>query len=375
MGIRFTNGGFLTTIQDAGRVGYQESGVTPAGAMDARSLKLANILAGNEPGEGALEITMMGPMFTFTSDNVIAVTGGNLGPKINGKDIPMYQAVRAKKGDAMSFSGMRSGIRAYVAFAGGLDVPVIMGSKSTHLKSKLGGYEGRRLETGDTVEFAAPRTELPNFDKRRIKAEDFKNDVTLRVVMGPQDDCFTENGIAAFLGTEYTLTNEADRMGLRFEGQEIGHVNGGDIITDGIGFGAVQVPSHGRPIIMMADHQTTGGYTKIASVISVDLPKAAQLRPGSRVRFEKVSIGEAQDLYVEELARLKELDGRLNSVKGKTPARAEEAVALAAAMAAADGGPCGVKRKYRVVVDGEEFTVELEPRVKGLRHYCTRSGQ
>lgn len=367
MGIQFANGGFLTTIQDAGRVGYQDSGVTTAGVMDTRSFKTANILVGNNPNEGVLEITMMGPMFTFTADNIIAVTGGNLGPKLNGRDIPMYQAVLAKKGDTMSFMGMKSGTRAYVAFAGGLDVPLIMGSKSTYLKSKLGGFEGRKLGTGDTVAFTAPKTTLPNFAKRKTEAEEFKANVTLRVVMGPQDDYFTEKGLATFLGSEYTLTNEADRMGLRFEGDLIEHVNGGDIITDGIGFGAVQVPSHGNPIIMMADHQTTGGYTKIASIISVDLPKAAQLRPGSKVKFEKISIEEAQDLYLEEKERLEQLAETFDHVEVKAPPKEKEAIALAAATAAAGDGYYSVKKKYRVVVDGEEFIVDLESQMKGLR--------
>ena len=305
MGIKFANGGFITTIQDMGRTGYQEFGVPAAGVMDTMAFRKANILVGNDENEAALEITLMGPMFTFTSDNIIAVTGGNLGAKLNGKDIPMYQAVLAKKGDTMSFMGIKSGSRAYVAFAGGLDVPVVMGSKSTHLKSNLGGFEGRKLGPGDEIEFTAPKTALPNMSKRTVPADDYsKASCTLRVILGPQDDCFTEAGIKTFLSSTYTLTNEADRMGLRFEGEKIEHKNGGDIITDGISFGAVQVPSHGQPIVMMADHQTTGGYTKIAGIISADLPKAAQLKPGCKVNFQQVSVEEAQDIYVKELEEL-----------------------------------------------------------------------
>lgn len=368
MGIKFANGGFLTTIQDAGRTGFQEAGVTVAGVMDTRSYKLANILVGNEGTEAVLEVTLMGPMFEFTSDNIIAVTGGNLGPKLNGKDIPMYEAVLAKKGDTMSFMGIKSGSRAYVAFAGGLDVPLVMGSRSTHLKSKLGGLEGRKLGAGDVIEFLSPKSDLPNFAKRKTAAEDFgASAYTLRIVPGPQDDCFTDKGMDTFLGNDYTLTNEADRMGLRFEGEVIEHKNGGDIITDGIGFGAVQVPSHGQPIIMMADHQTTGGYTKIASVISVDLPIAAQLKPGCKVRFEKVSIEEAQDLFVKEQKDMEALKEKLNKVEPKVPAKGKEAVAMAVAMAAASESRYSVKKKYRVVIDGEEFEVELESEVQGLR--------
>lgn len=368
MGIKFINGGFLTTIQDAGRTGFQEAGVTVAGVMDTRSYRLANILVGNEGTEAVLEVTLMGPVFEFTSDNIIAVTGGSLGPKLNGKDVPMYEAVLAKKGDTMSFMGIRSGSRAYVAFAGGLNTPLVMGSRSTHLKSQLGGLDGRKIGAGDAIEFLAPKTELPNFAARKTAAEDFSAAAcTLRVVMGPQDDCFTERGLSSFLGNEYVLTNEADRMGLRFEGEVIEHKNGGDIITDGIGFGAVQVPSHGQPIIMMADHQTTGGYTKIASVISVDLPKAAQLKPGCKVRFEKVTVEEAQDLYVKELEEMEKLKETLNKERPKSPAAEKEAVAMAAAMAAAGGSRYTVKKKYRVVIDGEEFVVELESEVPKFR--------
>ena len=368
MGIKFANGGFITTIQDMGRTGYQEFGVPAAGVMDTLSFRKANILVGNDENEAALEVTLMGPMFTFTSDNIIAVTGGDLGAKINGKDIPMYQAILAKKGDTMSFMGIKSGSRAYVAFAGGLDIPVVMGSKSTHMKSNLGGFEGRKLGPGDEIEFTAPKTTLPNMSRRVLPADDFsKASCELRVILGPQDDCFTEKGIQTFLSSTYTLTNEADRMGLRFEGEKIEHKNGGDIITDGISFGAVQVPSHGQPIVMMADHQTTGGYTKIAGVISVDLPKAAQLKPGCKVTFRAVTVEEAQDALIKELEELKAMREKLDFVPEKGRAKEREAVAMAVASAAASGNPYVAKKKYRVVVDGEEFIVELETEVPGLR--------
>lgn len=368
MGIKFANGGFITTIQDMGRTGYQEFGVPAAGVMDTLSFRKANILVGNDENEAVLEVTLMGPMFTFTSDNIIAVTGGDLGAKLNGKDIPMYQAVLAKKGDTMSFMGIKSGSRAYVAFAGGLDIPVVMGSKSTHLKSSLGGFEGRKLGPGDEIEFTAPKTTLPNMSRRVLSADDFSGaSCELRVILGPQDDCFTEKGIQTFLSSTYTLTNEADRMGLRFEGETIEHKNGGDIITDGISFGAVQVPSHGQPIVMMADHQTTGGYTKIAGVISVDLPKAAQLKPGCKVTFRAVTVEEAQDALIKELEELKAMREKLDFVPEKGSAKEREAVAMAVASAAASGNPYVAKKKYRVVVDGEEFIVELETEVPGLR--------
>lgn len=363
MGIRIINGGFLTTIQDMGRFGYQETGMAVSGVMDTRSAALANILVGNEEGEAVVEITMMGPMIEFTEDNIVALTGGDLGAKLDGKPMPRYEAVYVKAGQALSFAGMFSGSRAYLAFAGGLSVPVVMGSKSTNLKSKVGGVEGRKLGAGDEIGFAAPKMWLPNMSARKLTPDDFSaREVTLRVVLGPQDDCFTKKGISTFLNTPYKISNEYDRMGCRMEGATIEHKNGGDIITDGISFGAVQVPSHGNPIVMMADHQTTGGYTKIAGVISVDLPRLAQCRPGDTIWFREVSVGEAQDLYCkqkEELAALKE---RLNAPQ--EPASDAQAVALAAAANAAGWSDQGT---YRVIVNGEEFLVNLKKEVKRFR--------
>lgn len=380
MGIKFANGGFLTTIQDRGREGYQEFGVSVSGAMDRRSLALANLLVGNDEYEAAVEVTLMGPVMEFTSENIIAVTGGDLGAKLNGKPLSMYEAVAVKAKDVLSFSGMKSGSRGYVAFAGGLDVPLVMGSKSTNMKSKLGGYEGRKLGAGDLIEFAAPKTTLPNMGKRRVEPDDFSSmDITLRVLMGPQDDCFTEKGIGTFLSSTYSVTNESDRMGCRLEGEVIEHKNGGDIITDGIAFGAVQVPTHGQPIIMMADRQTTGGYTKIANVISVDLPKMAQTRPGCKIKFKKVTIEEAQRLYLDELNWYKQLKDQLSREEVQ-PELKEDQVAeiLTAVIASAQdckpelssGGKAVYYTKpvkYKIVIDGKEYEVELRQQVRGLR--------
>lgn len=365
MGIKIANGGFLTTIQDMGWFGYQETGMAVSGVMDTRSASLANILVGNDVNEAVIEVTMMGPMMEFTKDNMVAVTGGDLGAKLDGKPMPRYEAVLVKAGQVLSFAGMFSGSRAYVAFAGGLDVPVVMGSKSTNLKSKVGGLEGRKLGAGDEIGFAAPKTWLPNMKDRKLEPDDFAaREITLRVLMGPQDDYFTEKGIATFLGSTYTVSNEYDRMGCRMQGEIIEHKNGGDIITDGISFGAVQVPSHGNPIVMMADHQTTGGYTKIANVISVDLPKLAQCMPGFKIHFEKVSIEEAQDLYCAEKAGFKDLK---ESLEVRTaPASDVQAVALAAAVNEDKTGWAD-QGTYRVVVNGDEFLVELKKEVVRFR--------
>lgn len=365
MGIQIINGGFLTTIQDMGRYGYQETGMSVSGVMDTRAASLANILVGNDTNEAVIEITMMGPTMKFTEDEIIAVTGGDLGAKIDGKPVERYRAVLVKAGQTLSFMGMYGGSRAYIAFAGGLDIPVVMGSRSTNLKSKVGGYEGRKLGTGDEIAFRAPASWLPHMAERVYGLPSYgAKEWTLRVVMGPQDDCFTDKGINTFLNSTYTISNEYDRMGCRMEGDVIEHKNGGDIITDGISFGAVQVPSHGTPIVMMADHQTTGGYTKIACVISVDLPELAQCMPGHTVRFKKIGIEEAQELYCQWRDYLKRLEKELNCPA--EPASELQAVGLAAAVNE-DRRYWGDHGTYRVVVNGTEFLVELKREIEQFR--------
>lgn len=307
------NQGFLTTIQDGGRYGYQAFGVPVSGAMDIYSLSLANILVDNDINEAALEVTMLGPTIEFTEDNIIAITGANLMPQINNADICMNTAFICHKGDVLSFKGVKSGSRAYIAFSGGLSVPEIMGSKSTYIKAGIGGYKGRKLEKNDEIGFENPKLNIADLSCRKIYVKEQADNQTakealkIRVVMGPQDDCFTESGIKSFLSSIYTVSNEFDRMGCRLEGEKIQHKKDGNIISDGIAFGAIQVPSHGTPIIMFADRQTVGGYAKIANVISVDLPKLAQAKPGDEISFERITVEEAQALYIQKLEELEEI--------------------------------------------------------------------
>ena len=306
MGMTIINAGFLTTVQDSGRIGYQQFGVPVSGVMDPRSFAIANMLVGNPTDEAVLEITMLGPAIAFDEANIIAVTGGNLSPLLNGVAMPMYQAVLVKAGDVLSFGMQLSGCRAYLAAAGGFAIMPVMGSRSTYLKAKIGGFEGRKLGKDDKIAFRAPKTDLPNLTSGRIvEAEAFNNSQkTLRVILGPQDDAFTPNGISTFLSTPYSVTNQFDRMGCRLEGHFIEHIKDGNIISDGISMGAVQIPSEGQPIIMLADRQTTGGYTKIANVITADFPLIAQCKFGDIIRFKAVTIAEAQDSYLAQMRNL-----------------------------------------------------------------------
>lgn len=314
MSLVFCSGGFLTTVQDAGRIGYQQYGVPAAGAVDPRSLALANILVGNAPGEAALEVTLLGPEIEFEEDCILAVTGADLGALHNGAPLQMYCVLKISRGDRLSFEMPKSGCRAYVAFAGGLDIPPVMGSRSTYIRAKIGGLRGRKLQAGDRIDLRSPAAAPHNLPLRRCAPEDFSpRDKTLRVVPGPQDDRFTAKGLETFFNSVYTVTAQSDRMGCRLEGPLIEHVGDGNIISDGIAFGAVQVPSEGKPIVMLADRHTTGGYTKIANVVTVDLPLIAQAMAGDRIRFEAVDIEQAQRLLLSQKEAFEALARRLNA--------------------------------------------------------------
>lgn len=296
--VKVISPGALTTVQDAGRFGYLQSGISVSGVMDSYSHRTANLLVDNAPEEAVLEITLMGPILEFQCDTRIAVTGAAMGPKVNDQPVPMWQTLAVKQGDRLSFSPIQSGCRAYLAFAGGIDVPVLMGSKSTNLKAQVGGFQGRMLKREDVLPLGAPPAGGKLWAANEDTIPQYTQQITLRAVLGPQDDFFTADGIRTFFTEEYKVTPANDRMGYRLEGKEITHASGADIVSDGIVMGAVQVPSNGQPIVLMADRQTTGGYTKIASVITPDLPRLAQAQAGTVIRFEQVSVEQAQELTV-----------------------------------------------------------------------------
>ena len=219
MSITILNPGMLTSVQDLGRIGYQQFGVSVSGVMDPRSASIANILVGNDEGEAVLECTMMDPHIRFDAPNIIAITGGDLGATLDGQSVDTYRAIPVDAGQTLRFTMLRTGCRAFVAFAGGLDIPVVMGSRSTNMKAKIGGYHGRKLQKDDVIGFRAPKTDLKNLGIRHTSPEFMpRAEYKLRVVLGPQDDAFTELGITTFLNSVYTLTPEFDRMGCRLDG-------------------------------------------------------------------------------------------------------------------------------------------------------------
>lgn len=312
MGIRILKGGMLTTVQDLGRTGYQSQGFSVAGVMDVRSFKIANLLLDNPENEAVLEFTLIGPTLEFTSSTIIAITGGDFQPTLNGEPVEMYRALYINKGDILKFGSARTGSRGYIAFSSYLNIPVVMGSRCTNLKSSLGGFKGRKLQAGDYIGFRIKRRYLPFFLSRKLEPDRFDDvQAELRVVMGPQDDLFSKQGLETFLSHEYTVTSDFDRMGCRLEGPFIAPKKGSDIISDGIAFGSIQVPAHGKPIILLADRQTTGGYGKIATVASVDIPKLVQRKTDHKIRFRAITVEEAQELYLNEI---KELDAMRKTI-------------------------------------------------------------
>lgn len=315
MGVTVIKPGIRTTVQDWGRSGYMGSGFSPSGVMDTRAFRIGNLLVDNPPNAPVLEFCLAGPTLRFTTNTFVAITGGDFSPKIDGTPAPMYAAVFVQRGSVLSFGAPRTGMYGYLAIAGGsLDVPQVMGSRSTNLKCGIGGWKGRPLNTGDYLPFVTRGIDfLPNLGSHVLDGDDAfygfaDNQTTLRVVPGPQDDMFTQQGLETFFTEPFTTTTKCDRMGFRLDGPAIETISGSDIVSDGIAYGAVQIPSHGRPIIMLADRQTTGGYAKIGTVASVDVPKLVQCAPSRTIRFTRVSVQEAQRIYREEAERTRALE-------------------------------------------------------------------
>lgn len=293
--IRVADPGPQTTVQDLGRVGQLRNGIPPSGPLDVRAFVIANRLVGNVDGAAGLECTLLGPRFTVDAPCAIAVTGAEAPVTINGAPAASWATLTLAPGDAVRIGPARAGVRIYVAFAGGLDVPLVLGSRATYLRGRMGGLEGRSLKRDDVLRlFPAPRPSARALAAAEIPA--IESEPEIRVVLGPQADRFTAEGIATVLGGPYEMLPQSDRMGARLSGGRIAHTRGHDIISDGIALGSIQVPGDGQPIVLLVDRQSTGGYTKIATVVSFDIGRIGQVRPGQRVRFRAVEVAEAHRL-------------------------------------------------------------------------------
>ena len=301
MSIAIQSAGFLTTIQDLGRFGYEKFGVSSSGPMDRFALRAANLLVGNDKSAAGLEFGIADLDLTVGDDCLIAVTGAGYDLFVNGQRMPLWMSIFVRRGTQVHARKVSGGNWGYLAVSCGIAVQKLMGSRSTYLKGKFGGLDGAPLQDGDVLPICPQPDAFHGFSGRMLPQKyqpDYHESPTLAVVSGPQDECFTEKGMETFLNQTYRVSATSDRMGYRLEGQPVEHLSGADILSDGMCFGSVQVPASGQPIIMMSEHPTTGGYAKIATVVNADLPVLAQCTPGvSQVSFRTTTVEEAQQRY------------------------------------------------------------------------------
>ena len=279
--------GLFSLIEDEGRFGQQAYGMPVAGVMDRYAYRVANLLVGNEPGAAVIEMTAAGGTFAFPDGGFVAICGADMDAKLNDIPVANWSCFAVPVGGELAFGFVKGGCRAYLAVRGGIAVPLVLGSRSTYTRAGIGGLKGRALQSGDFLpvglgcQRALEAVVLPS--EYIIPCD--QTEICLRVLLGPQDDHFTEGGIETLFSATYIVTEEADRMGYRLEGPPIEHKDGADIVSDALCPGAIQVPGHGRPIVMLADRATTGGYAKIGAVIGPDLRLLSQAKPGDRVSF------------------------------------------------------------------------------------------
>jgi biotin-dependent carboxylase-like uncharacterized protein len=299
--IKIISSGFFTTVQDRGRYGYRGFGMPVSGAMDFFSHMAGNLLVGNDPREASLEITMKGPEIKFSRRTMISITGAEMNPVINGKPVEMWTSIIAGRGDKLSFGSLTSGARSYLSFAGGIDVPEIMGSRSTYIRGGIGGHMGRKLEENDNIRLFPAITMFRK--KHRLPLSlipEWRAEMALHIIKGVDFDEFSTESSDILLNSIFEVTNYSDRMGIRLSGPHLTHRNKADVISYPLVPGTIQVPGDGNPVIMLADSQTIGGYTQIANIITADIWKAGQLKPGDKVQFGMVEPDEAIN-YLSDL--------------------------------------------------------------------------
>ncbi|MGE5652793.1 MAG: biotin-dependent carboxyltransferase family protein [Bacillota bacterium] len=310
LALHIQNPGLFTTVQDLGRNGYRRNGLPAAGAMDRYALAVANLLVGNPMDAAGLECTLLGPTVVFKGTGIVAITGGDLGATHNGRPVAPWTSFTVKDGDLLAFAAPSSGCRAYLAVAGGLDLPEVLGGRSTYLRGAVGGLEGRALQKGDRLS-SNPTSSGWRWTGTLPTEWQPEANAVARVTLGPQDDYFTPETIAEFFTADFEVTKEADRMGYRLAGPKLTHRDKKEIVSDGVLPGAIQIPGHGQPIVLLADAQTAGGYPKIAAVIEPDLPVFAQARPGDHIRFAHISLDDAVVAMRQQAQRLQAIEAWL----------------------------------------------------------------
>jgi antagonist of KipI len=316
--------GMLSSFQDMGRWGFQHLGVPVGGVMDTFSHRLANLLVGNLTDQATLEMTVTGPVIQFEHTACIALAGADLSPTINGKPIPMHRPLIVQPADTLRFGERRHGARTYMALHGGADIEAVLNSYSTQLRGQLGGYKGRALKTGDTIAFRQSlRTEQAKQLQDTLDSSRFHlpalpllaTDSPVRVLTGPHTPMFTPASQHAFFNTPFVITAQSERMGYRLKGESLQRCESTQIVSEATGFGTIQVPPDGHPIVLMADRQTTGGYPKIAHVASIDLPRLAQKMPGDTLFFREITLDEAHALQARREAGFERLHQDLHALR------------------------------------------------------------
>lgn len=324
MSISVLNPGLLTTIQDRGRYGYEKYGVIVSGAMDQYSMRIANILVGNDENEGVLEITLIGPALKIKKGNLISITGADISPTINEKKVPMGRPIYLNEDCVLRFGKCVNGCRAYIAIAGGIDVPLIMDSKSTYLRFGIGGQDGRALKKGDVINIGKKNSiSLGIIDKIKVlnKKESFvytkwyvknfiineNSPIYIRVFEDMQFKNIKEESIKDFFSKPFIIDSKSDRMGYRLNGPKVELSEKLEMISEEVSLGTIQIPPDGNPIILLADRATAGGYPKIAHVALYDIPKLVQLKPNDKIIFKKITLKEAEDLYLKREMYIEEL--------------------------------------------------------------------
>jgi antagonist of KipI len=304
MTITVRNAGLLTTVQDLGRYGYAHLGISPAGAADQLSFRVANLLAGNDENAPALEMTLTGATLEFETRAIIALAGAECECKLGAYAVPNRIAIEVPAGGVLTCGTIKGGARTYLAFQGGLEIPLVMGSASTQVGAQFGGFHGRKLQRGDVLRLGRRRARcLPSPSPA---AFDFLcASGTIRLTRGAQQDWFSPEAFQTLFSTPYLVKEQSDRTGVRLQGKAVEPREKSQLLTDGVPLGAMQVPQGGQPIILFVDQQTTGGYPKIASVIAADLHWVGQLRPRDQVRFSEVSIAQALQLLREQEQQLR----------------------------------------------------------------------
>ncbi len=325
MSLNILRSGMLSTLQDGGRWGYQKEGILVNGPMDPLAHRIANLLVGNEENSTALEICLTGPKICFEQDHLIAITGLDVTPRINGTPVKLWRPLWVRKKSILEFGALMGGRFAYLAVAGSFHLPAVLGSTATYLQAGLGGHEGRALQAGDQLLCPGVPDQDFFFLQQGMASSNhlsfvqatwspspalfpkYESPAVLRVMYGPEWDLFSTESQQAFLAGAYTVSRQSDRMGYRLQGPALSLSRPVELLSSAVTFGTVQVPVNGQPIVLMADHQTTGGYPRIAQVATVDLPKLAQLHPAKKTQFRAITLHEAQQLYLAQEQHLERL--------------------------------------------------------------------